>query len=431
MQLRELFVRGAVTGQNPEFLVGRQELIRDLTTRFAEDRCSGVVFGPRGVGKTSIAWQVSTILSGMNSRFPRKQILGLGTHPEFILVVHKCSRYVDTVGDLLVEIIATKSSDYSFASALSPYLSDSERLQSVVRKVSGGIPKIFELSEEEKVETMSPLREATKLFGSESEKLAIFNELVYEISKRARGRRILFMIDEIDRPRDFKGGVRIEDGTKKDLEGVGELIKDSDFAQFLFVGIAENVAEILKDHRSAARKMSGTVIQAPLMTDAEIEEIFKRAERMSHGKLQIAPEFLSLSVKYANGLPWIAQHLGYEAVRNANESIMLEEHDFDSALKKTVNNYAEDTEVAESLEYLEQANRTDLEILGIIWESARGEEELEIRKAIPQRFKQNFDAAIKRLQAKRILVRKGSRLSFKDPIVRVFSRKYIDDARGG
>ncbi|MFM9828998.1 MAG: hypothetical protein ACKVOB_09700 [Sphingomonas sp.] len=429
MELRYLFTRGAVTGQNPEFLVGRQELVSDLANRLAEDRLSGVIYGTRGVGKTSLAWQVATVLAGINPRFRKEDVVKLRRPPEFEIVFHKCSRFVDTVGDLLLEIVLTKTSDFSFQEVLSPYYDEGDNGKSITRKITGGFPKLLEMSEDERTKAWSALDEARTHFKNEADKIALFNELMFSISKRIGGKRILLVVDEFDRPRDFRGGIRLENSAKKDVEGVGELIKDTDIAQFLLVGIAENVSEILKDHKSAARKMPGCVVSAPLMSDHEIGEIFHRAVRESKGALTVAPVFIQQVVRYASGLPWIAQHIGYEAVREASGPVTLDGSHFEPALKKTVESFAEDADVSESVEFLEQANRTDLEILGVIWDHTRGEEEHEVRRAVPQRFKQNFDAALRRLIGTDILVRKGSRLVFKDPIVRVFSRKYIDDAR--
>lgn len=429
MALQDLFTRHAVTGQNPEFLIGRQPLINDLANRFAEDRTSGIVYGTRGVGKTSIAWQVATILAGTNKRFRKGDVLTSRKTPDFLIVVHKCTRFVDTVGDLLLELVFAKGSDFSFGNVLSRYYEADETLQTLTRKITGGIPKIFEVSGEEKSESRSALDQARKHFGSEAEKVALFNELLFNISRSIGDRRLLFIIDEFDRPRDFRDGIRLAGDEKKDIEGVGELIKDVDLAQFLLVGIAESVSEILKDHKSAGRKMSGCIVQAPLMSNDEIGEIFGRAERSSKGLLAIDQDFANEVVRYSSGLPWIAQHIGYEAVRNETGPIKLDHARFDPALKIAIENYAEDADVSESIDFLEQATRTDFEVLDVIWDQLRGAEEGEIRKAVPQRWKQNIDTSLKRLLNKGLVIRKGNRLIFKDPIVRVFAKKYIDDGR--
>jgi predicted AAA+ superfamily ATPase len=53
-----LFKRGAITAESAKFLVGRRDLISDIGDRLAEDNFSAIIYGVRGVGKTTLAWQV-------------------------------------------------------------------------------------------------------------------------------------------------------------------------------------------------------------------------------------------------------------------------------------------------------------------------------------------------------------------------------------
>lgn len=427
MDIKDLFIRGAVTGKKAEFLVGRIELIKDIASRLNEDFISGIIYGTRGVGKTTIAWQVGSILENTNNRYSAEKTLNVVNSPGFFFIMHKCSQHVDTIGDLLIEILTAQEAEHSFRNVFREYIETDENISKVVQSIAGGFGRFFQAGKQLEIDFHDPVKDAKKMFSSEAKKVSIFNEVLSAIYKKIGDKRVLIVVDEFERPKDYREGKRLPKGEKKDIEGVGNYIKDNDWIQFLFVGISDNVEDLLKEHRSVARKMPGTIKQAPLMTDAEIKDIYHRAESVARGSLSIENSFLEQVIQYSSGLPWIAQHIGFEALREKQWPATLTHTDFGSALESTFEIFANESEINYLYDYLSEAKTSDLEILNAVWPHARGISEFNIRNSIPEKYIDHYDQARQRLIQNGILVQKKDLYLFSDPIVRVFSKKYIDD----
>lgn len=416
----DLFTRSAITQDSTEFLVGRQEIITTVANRLAEDTVSCVVYGMRGVGKTTIAWQVASLLLGSNPLFPRRTHL-LYHKQEFDVVFHKCSSSTSSLGELLLDVVLGGVGAQSFAAQFSKAISkQTSSLEVIEEKYGVNLFGAIKGEAKRVNRFVASAEEASKLLSSESKKIRFFFELISAVRSEAAQRRLVFVLDEMERLRSLKG--------------LGEFIKDVDNVQFLFVGIGETVSSIIRDHASAGRKLAGNDFEAPPLSDSEIGEIFRRAVRKADGMLEIDEEFVRQGQRFSGGVPWIAQHVGYQAVlRKQSEAnstrtkVSIAGADFPGALQTVISVHRQDLDVESQVQKLTEWGATEYALLQIVWDHPSGITEDEARKKTDSVYKQFFDKAIQRVESAGIVTRRNQSLYFSDPVLRLFVKFKIDE----
>lgn len=137
MNPSELFERGAITEQLSDFLVGRDRIITEVSNKLAEDKVSAVLYGMRGVGKTTIAWQIVSLLNGTSQKFKKSETLLYNSDLSYKIIFHKCSSTIETVGDLLIDIIFGSKGEFSFSNQLSSVLDGSKEINNSIKTKFG------------------------------------------------------------------------------------------------------------------------------------------------------------------------------------------------------------------------------------------------------------------------------------------------------
>lgn len=422
----EVFHRHAITSQSTDFLVGRTQLISEAINRIASDDVSCVLYGMRGVGKTSIAWQIISTLRNKNPKFPRNEIVKFNASDDWKVALHKCSAQIETVGDLLLELIVDSSHEYAFSKRFQKIYESEEHVSAIKRRFGINLFKTVQYSETSDSEVVSVAQSARELLSDEISKIDLFKEVMSRAAKSYPGHRVLIAFDEMDRP-----GTNSDDNNTKSIRGLGNFIKDMDGVQFLFVGIGQTIENIISDHQSAPRKLSGNDFEAPLLSGEEITQIFRIAERRAGGNLTISNAFSDKVVEYSGGIPWVAQHTGYEALfrklmADSSNVVHLDIEDFEPALKGVMRIYESDTNFEAKMRELTDMGATAAEILRVLWRNPSGVSEDVLRQAIDAGFRRFFDGAIRNLESGSIISRRGKYIMFPDPVLRVFAKFYLD-----
>lgn len=421
-----LFHRKAIMADSVDFLIGRSSLISEIANKLAEDDVSCVIYGMRGVGKTTIAWQVLSVLSGKNPKFKKNDVLVFNKNAKFIVCLHKCSSQIKTIGDLLLELVIDGSNEYSFPKRFSKIYKDAKITSKIQRKFGINILKIVQYSETEEKEIRNITERAKDLMTNEQSKIRLFKEIIEQAKNKYPAHRLIIAFDEMDRP-----GEKGDYEDPSTIRGLGNFIKDIDDVQFIFIGIGQTIENIISDHRSAPRKLAGNDFEAPLLDDNEIRQIFEAAQRLSNGELTISDHFIEKAIEYSGGIPWIAQHTGYEAtfkkaMKGPDSNIRLEIEDFDPAIRSVTRIYEKDAEHEVKAGVLGEAGVTGEEILKIIWRNPNGIAEERIRAALSKKYKKYFDRAIRKLESGNIIRRRGQFLIFPDPALRILVKYHLD-----
>ena len=279
----------------PTQFAGRKSEIKTLVDALYKDGSCPIIFGHRGLGKTSMAYQIERIALGDTELL---QELGLSERslPEddcFLTFYFTCTDDIKTK-DMLVQGIINNAvgtaelNDLQEGSAVATTVTRKLNLKiyedQVTRQYSN-IDGYAQLSVEERLEAV--IRQAHNQYG----------------------KRVLIIVDELDRV--------------EDLTGLASLIKKLSCrdTRFLLVGIGQNVSALLDDHLSLERQL--IEVLTFLMKDADCAAIVEKAEASLHHQgvdMSFSPDVIRGLVMSAGGFPWFIHSIGQAALLSAHES---------------------------------------------------------------------------------------------------------------
>jgi hypothetical protein len=336
----------------------------------------------------------------------------------------------ETVGDLLIECVTTDAGPDSFVGRYKGALTHEAFLNEFNVKFGFNIAKVFTGEAGAKIGTRDPLAKVQMnevLNTSERIKRRIFQSFVDRAreSDDAPNVRIIFFVDEMDR--------------KPKLPGLGAAVKDINDVQFCFIGIADTIDDIIAEHESAGRKLTGGGVKIPELSDSEIEWIFDNAEHMSSNSVSFSREFRARVVEYAEGMPWIAQHVGYEAVfpalrearRRKEKKLLIDTDVFRPAMKAAIELYRKTFNERYDIEKsMDDAGLTGQEMLKVLLKNKLPMSDTDIKNGLPadqQRLKRWIPNTLTKFISTGIIVEKEKRFAFPNALLRIFTRYHIDE----
>ena len=287
--------RPAVEADDPGFFAGRAKQVEQLTDSLHIPGSCPVIYGNRGLGKTSLAFQTMHIAIGENVLLNTMGLesRALDDSNQFLTFFVTCTDSTKNFNGL-TQLLINTAEEADFTEESKENRAGRLAGRTVSRKIS---LKAFE-AESIKTYEREKSRQSYKML-SRSEKL---QELI-TILNNSYDMPVLFIIDEVDR--------------LVSTRGLGSFIKatSGEYAKFILVGIASNIAGLLSDHRSLERSLVPVLV--PPMTEDELYQIIEKAEeylttqdveiRFGHSaKLKL--------VKVASGYPWFAHVLGQSAL---------------------------------------------------------------------------------------------------------------------
>jgi Cdc6-like AAA superfamily ATPase len=226
---------------------GRSEQIGELFSIAAQPGQHAVIFGERGVGKTSLAAVTAELFKSAN-----------------ILVARATCDVSDDFGSVWRKAL------------------DELHLHTTTQKVgfTGG--------------TQETSHSLARLLGDEVTPNAVRNALEQITSQR----EVVIFIDEFDRLRDSAGRVLFADTIKTLSDRVVR-------ATVALIGVADSVSELVREHRSVERALAQ--IHMPRMTREELGEIATRG--IDAAQMTIRPDAVRRIATLSQGLPHYTQLL--------------------------------------------------------------------------------------------------------------------------
>jgi Cdc6-like AAA superfamily ATPase len=256
---------------------GRAEQIADLFSIASQPGQHGLIYGERGVGKTSLAAVTASMLESANML---------------------CARATCDVSDDF-ESVWRKALD--------------ELQMSTKRQAIG-----FGAGSVERAES------AGRLLGTGS---VTPNAVRGALERAARERELVVFIDEFDRLRDADARVLFADTIKTLSDRVAR-------ATIVLIGVADSVGELIREHRSVERALAQ--IHMPRMTRDELVEIVNRG--IEAAQMTIRPAAVAKIAALSQGLPHYTQllsQLGAQAALS-RRVVDVEIRDVDAALRRAL-----------------------------------------------------------------------------------------------
>jgi hypothetical protein len=325
----------AIRGEHQEQFVGRNDTIRKGIVGLHNDGACLAIIGARGIGKTSLGWQILEILSGNTNLLTRNNI-----HIPVRLENHhcawvECTKRLQTVEGLIVKLLSQpnrneETSDVGLAAfsrdALLAHQAD-QRLRELIGDY--GIQALSGQSGSNIQAGTEVERILNSLTDEKKQSLYYLFELVVnEVADKTKKKLVIF-IDEFDK--------------LPNREGLGDLFKSGGNVQFVVIGIADNLNDIIKDHLSSERKFLNSTINLDRFLDAEVDSLFDRAETLlAEHHIRFSKNFRQQVTAYSDGFPYLVQALGNSGLiqklsdgdlGDANE-IVIKGSDFDKALQE-------------------------------------------------------------------------------------------------
>lgn len=286
---------------DPNKFAGRGEAVRNAVDALFNNK-NIIVTGERGIGKSSVAYQLIYMAQGDVALSDRLDINTDGFQFSFITGDHRC-----VPGNTLSDIVS------SLATSLLANLNikGKETKKTTEWQVDLKLFKIGQKKESEEIE-------ASEL-GNQ------FVNLISEIFQK-RGisfNGICFLIDEIDC---LPPEIQLAPFFKATVEALR--FKGYQNVSFIIAGVTGTTTNLITQHPSFSRLFEN--IELRRMTEDELDEIIVNALRGT--KVGILDEVKKRIIALANRFPEPVQLLGYHTYRYDNNSI-LELDDLDDALR--------------------------------------------------------------------------------------------------
>lgn len=279
--------------QDIERFAGRIALLDDIAAALQADGAQLVLYGQRGIGKSSIARVLNQIAINDKTAIAR-----LSTPPhtklEYLPIQITCDDSVSSIDKLLVRLLTDDS-------ALASWLP----FKVVEKKFTGeaggklGI-KVIELSGK----VSESITERTVEVDADIHTTFI-NACRSIVGSGVARHGLLIIIDEFDRISDKRGIASI-------LKALGP-----EGVTFALVGVAGNINELIADHESVARQLTDGSILVPPMSKDDLAEIIARAMAALDGKYEFEFGAIDWITSIAKGHPFYVHLVGKHALLRA------------------------------------------------------------------------------------------------------------------
>lgn len=304
--------------EDPHRFAGRKKQVAKLTDALAEPKTVLFIYGQRGLGKSSLAVQMSRIAQGDVELLEDLDLKdrALPEGERFITLYVTCSDETsDFQGLMRLLINAVEGLKFEQDKA------SQEKYRLVEKSTNTKVSfKIFGRDTQMKYTTAAGERDTSGM--SLSVQLEHLSNTITDLT----GERVLFIIDELDR----LGGV----------PGLASFLKSysTSHLKFLLVGIASNEAELLRDkegHASLTRQLRRAKVEP--MSPIELADIVERTGEYLADlgyPIDFAEAAKDELVRIASGFPWFVHLIGQAALLAVTDDgrISMDKSDVDAAL---------------------------------------------------------------------------------------------------
>lgn len=267
-----------------EFFAGRWEQLTTVADAVAQKGLHIVIFGDRGVGKTSLANVVGPVLQVMEDRISKRK-----DGPRLVAKVN--THYGDKFGDVWARIFE----EVSWVENKPVF-----GLSSDVTAVRNSLKEAFRVSDDPTIDEVR--RTLAAIPGS------------------------VFIFDEFDR-----GSAELRIVFTDLIKALSDYAVDS---TIILVGVSDTIDHLIRDHASIVRAV--VQVHLPRMAERELADILEKGSKALN--IQFSPDAAGLIVRMSQGLPHYTHLIALHGVRHAAEgrSRLVEIHDVQQSVTKAI-----------------------------------------------------------------------------------------------
>lgn len=285
---------------------GRQAQLEHVAHALQSDGTQIVIFGNRGVGKSSLARQLEGIARGDMSVIERLRVKPHST-PDYLVISIECD---DTITDIRTLILRLLTDD----AALAPWIPwKVEKLATSSEASAGFDIKVIRIARKTG-DTQTLVQDTV-----DSDLYATFGNAIAHIldSKVVAG--VLFIIDEVDRIRN-----------RSELASIIRSRGSDPRVKFALVGVSTTPQELITNHESIVRQISDGCIEMSPMNREELREIFNQAhEVLKDDGIYFDDASQDWIIDIAKGHPYYVHLLGkHSLLRAATDGMTVITKDF-------------------------------------------------------------------------------------------------------
>lgn len=285
----------ALAVQDVARFAGRQEQLEKLSLALQSGGTQIVIYGNRGVGKSSLARQLSSLANGDAAVLERLSLKPTAT-PDWLVVHLECDDTLPDVRSLILRLLTDEG-------ALAPWIPFRVEKQTVGAEASATLNvKVFTLAAKGTGNaTLQREVAETDIYS------AFSNAIKHVIDSGVTNHGILFVIDEVDRIKQ-----------RDELASVIRSRAADPKVKFALVGVAQTPQELILNHESIARQISDGCIEMPPMSDTELREIFDKAHNLlEKDNIIFSEDAIAWITEVAKGHPYYVHLLGKHSLLSA------------------------------------------------------------------------------------------------------------------
>jgi len=283
---------------------GRKQVVLDCYYAMISEGSNIAIIGNRGIGKTSLARQLINIASGENDLLERLD-LPSDERLDFLPIYLACGDSVANYEELLHRLLTSRACLFDWVYDIPKARKELETLSPRLG-ASIGPSGLFSLKAEFQGERGSE-SVSEPAVTQHSIEVVFANVLHAIVEAEIVTEGILIVVDEFDRIKDPTGFASFLKSLATNVPKV----------KFAIVGVAQDIQNLMKEHRSADRLFAGSIVKLPPMSEEELAEIIHIAESSIDRYITFDEQAIETLVSLAQGHPYMVHLVGKYALRPA------------------------------------------------------------------------------------------------------------------
>lgn len=289
--------------QDIDRFAGRGKELGALADALQSDGAQLVLYGQRGIGKSSLARILGQLAVGESDVLGRLPTKPFATF-DYLPIYFACDDSIQSIDKLLVRLLT----DDAALSSWVPF-------KVVERKSSteGGGKVSIKIVELSGKASDSITERSTEV---DADIVSTFTNACRAVVQSGVAKSgLLLIVDEIDRI--------------KDRSGIASLLKTlgPDKVTFALVGVATTIQDLISEHESVARQLADGAVHVEPMSAQELHEIITRAMSALSGKFSFDSEAADWIVSIARGHPFyvhlVAKHALLRAISAGTHAVSI------------------------------------------------------------------------------------------------------------